>query len=167
MLEPPVLPVPNRSSFPGAATIHDHHGRVFKSGITVSADGMCKMMIHVTHARFYVSKLIGEAFCAALLVPHADEMHGGIQNIQIIQRHPSGRITFQVVAIRGSRMRPTETDFVQLAGLHFRKIETSLNRVTWETCVVFHAADTFFRDSKQTQVSRSEEHTSELQSPCN
>src|ERR1700730_3733091 len=148
MLESSAMPVPDGSRFPSTATIHDHHRGILKSGVTVSADGVRQVMINVTHAHFYVSKLIGEAFCSALLVPHADEMHGGIQHVHIIQGHLTGRIAFQVVAICGSGMGPTEAHLVQLAGLYACKIETSLNGMTRETCIVFHATDAFFRDGK-------------------
>ena|ERR1700730_11454326 len=148
MFEPSIMPVPDRSSFPRAPAIHDHHGGIRKSGITVRAYRMCEVMIDVPHTRFYISKLTGEAFRAALLMPHAQEMQSGIQNVQIIQGHLSGGITFQVVAIRGSGMRPAEAHLVQLAGPYARKVEARTNRVTREARVVFDPTDTFFRDGK-------------------
>src|ERR1700682_1570085 len=148
MLQPSIMSVPDGSSFPSAATIHDHYGRIRKAGVAISADGMCQVMIDVTRWRFCIAKLIREAFCAALLVPHADEMRSGFQNVQIIQGHLPERKTFQVVAICGSGMGPTEARLVQLGGLHACKIETCLNRVTRETCVMFQATDALFRDSK-------------------
>src|ERR1700726_332658 len=118
MLKPSIMAVADRSSFPRAPAIHDHHRGILKSRVTVSADGMREMMIDVSHSRFYVSTLTPQAPRAAFLMPHAHELQGGIEKVQIIQGHLSGRITFQVVAIRGSGMRPAEAHLVQLSGLH-------------------------------------------------
>ena len=149
MFKPSMMSVPDGSCFPCAAAVHDHHGGILKSRVTVSADGVCEVVIDVPHARFYVSKLIGEAFRTALLMPHADEMQTGIQYVQIIQWHFAGCITLQVMPICRSRMGPTEAHLVQFSGLYARKIQACTDRVAREACIVFDSADAFFRDRKQ------------------
>jgi hypothetical protein len=115
----------------------------------VRTDGVGPVVIHKTHARFYSAKLLSETLRAAPLVPHAEKMQRGIQNVQIICRHfPSGE-TSQVVAKRYAGVWPAKAHLVQLGGRHSGKIETSLNRQARKTRVVFYPAEAFFRDSEK------------------
>jgi hypothetical protein len=93
--------------------------------------------------------MLRETLSSATLMPHAQEMKRGIQHVQIIERHFRGGVAFYIVTKSGPGARPAETNFVQLICLHVSKIETGLDGVAREGCVVFYAADALFGDGKK------------------
>ena len=106
-------------------------------------------MIDKSHLRFRWPELLGELLRTALLMPHAEKMQRRIQPAEIRQRHLSGGIAFQIVAIDWSSRLPAEAHFVQLFSANTREIQARLNRFLRKARVMLHSADALFRHRKK------------------
>lgn len=82
-------------------------------------------------------------------MPHAGEMAGGIQNVQIADGPLAGEKELQIVAIGGGRRLPAHSDFIDLVGADFREIEAGLDGERREARVMLETADAFLGNGKE------------------
>ena len=102
------------------------------------------MMIDETETRFGGSEVAGKRIRAAALMPHAGEMAGGVEHIEIRNGPLRGGEKLQIVAIGGGGRLPANADFINLIGAQLRKIEAGLNGEIREAGIVFETADALF-----------------------
>ena len=86
--------MPNRSGFPRAAAVHDHHSGIVKSRISVSANRVCQMVIDKPKARLVRAKQAAVWRGTGFLMPHAEEVARGIQKVYERKRPLAGRVEF-------------------------------------------------------------------------
>src|ERR1700730_9628646 len=68
VFEAAVATSPDRSGFPGPASIHNDDCRIVEAGIRIGAQGMGEMVINKTKARFATGELLRKALRSASLV---------------------------------------------------------------------------------------------------
>src|SRR5439155_2186828 len=90
-----------------------------------------------------------EAIEAAALVPHADEVPCGVQNIQIAERIVSSQKVLDVGNEDGVRLRPAQRNVVYFLRLQIRCIQAGFDRQMREPRIVLHAAQAFLGDREQ------------------
>src|SRR5215472_11746664 len=128
MLKLARVTVPDGGGFPSAAAIHDYDCRILKALIGVTAQGVRQMVIHIAKSRLAQTEYSAERCGARFLMPHACEVAGRIQDVQIRNRPPAGRVKLQIVAKNLPGWLPAETYFINLTGSDLRKIQARLNR---------------------------------------
>ncbi len=83
------------------------------------------------------------------LMPHAEKMARGIEDVHIGERPSVRCVKFQVVAINGAGRLPAETYFVYLCCCDSCKIEAGLDGEFREACIVLDTRDALFRDREE------------------
>src|ERR1700676_212528 len=74
VLQAPLAASPDRSGFPGAASVHDDNCGFIEAGIRIGAQRMSEMMIDKAKACFAARELLRKALRPAFLVMHAQKM---------------------------------------------------------------------------------------------
>ena len=100
--------------FPGTASIYNDDGGIIESRIRIRTEGMRKVMIDKTKAWATARKISRKLLGSAPLVPHAEEMHRGSDQVNVGEGHLATSHAFQVVAKTGPCRLPSKTDFVEL-----------------------------------------------------
>jgi hypothetical protein len=145
MIEVSVVAVPDRAGFPGATTIHHHHGGFVHSGIRVGADGVGQMVIHKALLRARLAEVMLEAVESAVLMRHAGEQQRGIQDAHIRGRKLAADKAFQVGGKQAVRRRPSLANKIEPIGTHLGELHAGANGVVGEAGIVFQPADAFLR----------------------
>src|SRR6266513_3219834 len=141
--------MPDRSGFPGTAAVHYDDGGGVKTGVRIRTECMSEMVIDKTEARITTRKFPRKPFRTPSLVPHADEMHRGGDEIEASEGHYAGSHAFQVVAETWARGLPAKADFVQLIWTDAREIEAGLYGIPGEAAVLLHTAEALFGDGEE------------------
>ncbi len=141
--------MPNRSCFPGTASIYNDDGGIIESRIRIRTEGMRKVMIDKTKAWATARKISRKLLGSAPLVPHAEEMHRGSDQVNVGEGHLATSHAFQVVAKTGPCRLPSKTDFVELFRTDPGKFETCLYGVPREAAVMLYATEALFSNGKK------------------
>src|ERR1700722_19459887 len=114
MVEIAVVPVPNRTSFPGPSSIHYHNGGFIQTGVGIRTDGVGQMMVHKSHLRIGLTKVVGESSESTILVRHAGIEARGIKDIQVSGGILSPQKTLQIGCEDADWVRPALADEIEL-----------------------------------------------------
>ena len=93
-------------------------------------------MIDEAKTRFVCTEQPAVGSSTRFLMPHAEKMARGIEDVHIGERPSVGRVEFQIVSINGASRLPAETYFVYLRRGDLCKIEAGLNREFREAGIV-------------------------------
>src|SRR5260221_5232333 len=92
MIKTSCMPVQDRGCLQRAAAFNNQTRRVVKSRICVCADCVGQVVIHVAKSRFARAEHSSKWRGARFLMPHAEKIARGIQNVQVRDRPVTGAI---------------------------------------------------------------------------
>src|ERR1700740_2591523 len=101
-------------------------------------------MVYKAHSRLRRTKMMKEALKSAILMRHAGVESRGVQRIEIRERIPAARKTFQIRSEHLGGLGPALADEIELVRFYVRKLETSPNCVLRETGIMLDTADALF-----------------------